>query len=780
MLRKLFGLRRGEADRLIEAGRQCEAEGRFAEACERYQAAADAYPGYGRAHLNLGIALEARGDRVAAALAFERALALRPGEPYASYNLGRIRHLAGEPAAAKALLDAALAAKPDFPEALVLLADVREALGDAAGAESALRQAADRRPAFAGALRNYGALLSRQGRWEESAEAYRRAADADPSDAEACYELGNALVKAARPEPALLAFGEATRRRPGFAEAWCNRGNVLADRGSRDEALACFNRALEIRPDYAEAHLGLGNVYGGVDRLEDAAGHFRRALELDPGLSLARLNLGIVLSDQGRQAEALDAFRTVLAAVPGWPEARWALALAEVPAMRPTGDDLAQTRQRIASAFDKLERWCAEQGGPEAWRAVGIQQPFWLPYQAENNRPLLEPYGRACARLMGAWQARRGIAPPVHRARAGERLRIGIVSQHLRDHSVWHALLRGWFQGLDPARFALHAFCLDPQDDDATRYARSRAAAFVQGRIGLESWVEAIEQARPDVLIYPEVGMDPLTLRLASLRLAPVQAASWGHPETTALPTIDAYLSADGLEPAGAQDHYSERLVRLPHLGCHLEPRSEPSEAPDLAALGAAPGVPLLISPGTPFKYAPEHDGVLPEIVQRLGACRVVLFRYRNAALAGAFEARLRQAFEARGVDFDRHAVFVPWMAKRAFHGLLSRADVFLDTIGFSGFNTALQALECNLPVVTIEGRFLRGRLASGILRRMGLDELVAADAGAYVDLAVRLARDPDFRREIRGRLEAARPILYRDDAALRGLEDFLERGSRA
>jgi len=776
MFRMLLRPRRARAERQIAAGRRREAEGRLEEACAHYRAAAEALPGYAPAYLNLGVALEALGDRNAAAEAFERALRAQPGEPYASYNLGRIRHLSGNPSAALTLLEAALAARPDFAEALILLADVREALGDTPGAESALRQASDRQPGLVGALKNLGALLGRQGRWEDAADAYRRAADADAADADGCYELGNAQVKLGRLEQALQAYAEATRRRPEFAEAWCHRGNVLADRGSREEALACFRRALEIRPDYAEAHLGLGNVYGAVERLEDAEGHFRRALELDPGLALARLNLGIVLSDQGRQAEAREAFRAALEAVPDWPEARWALALCEVPALRPAGDDLRATRRRIAEAFGALERWCAEQARPEAWRAVGIQQPFWLPYQAENNRPLLEPYGRACTRLMGEWHVRRRSASSARVPRADGRVRVGIVSQHLREHSVWHALLRGWFQRLDPRRFAIHAFCLDPGEDEATRTARSRAASFVQGRIGLDGWVEAIEQASPDVLIYPEVGMDPLTLRLASLRLAPVQAASWGHPETTALPTIDAYLSADGLEPAGAQEHYTERLVRLPHLGCYLEPRIEPGAASDLAALGAARGEPVLVSPGTPFKYAPEVDWVLPELARRIGACRIVLFRYRNAALARTFEARMRQAFAARGVDFDRHAVFVPWMSKRDFHGLLSAADAFIDTIGFSGFNTALQAIECGLPVVTVEGRFLRGRLASALLQRMGMDELVTADPNAYVELAARIACDPAYRRGIRDRLASARSALYFDDAAVGGLEDFLAR----
>jgi predicted O-linked N-acetylglucosamine transferase (SPINDLY family) len=107
----------------------------------------------------------------------------------------------------------------------------------------------------------------------------------------------------------------------------------------------------------------------------------------------------------------------------------------------------------------------------------------------------------------------------------------------------------------------------------------------------------------------------------------------------------------------------------------------------------------------------------------------------------------------------------------------MRRADLCLDSIGFSGFNTALQALECSLPMVTCEGRFLRGRLASGILRRIGLHELVARDDQEYVAAAVKLMRDSVRREDLRRRIEGQRHLLYADTAPVRALEAFLLQG---
>jgi predicted O-linked N-acetylglucosamine transferase (SPINDLY family) len=760
------------ADDHIADGRRAEEAGRWQEACAHYRRAIAASPDYAPAHLNLGIALDAMGEAAAAEASFSAALEHDPGDAYAHYNLARLRHARADSVSAESHLRAALAARRDFPEAQVLLAHVLESRGELDAAAAALEAALRHRPGYAGALRNYGLLLGRLGRWAEAAEALQRAIAAAPEDADAQYSLGNACMRLDRPEEALRAYRQATALRPGFAEAWCNLGNVLADRGSHEEAARCLEKAIALKPDHADAHVGMGNVLARARQLERAADCFRRALAIDPGIAVAQLNLGNALIDQGLRAEALECLRAAVALRPGSPEARWALAMAHVPGLRATEDELGRLRGEIGAAFDDLVAWFDAHRGPEAYRAVGVAQPFWLAYQEENNRPLLERYGKLCARLMGEWQARRGLQPAARRAPGP--IRVGVVSQFFRDHSVWNALMRGWFERLDAQRFALGAFCLDPQEDAETRFARARAARFEQGHIGLDRWAEVILDAQPDVLIYPEIGMDPMTVKLASLRLARVQVASWGHPETSGLPSIDAYLSAALLEPDNAAEHYSERLVALPNLGCHVHPRKHEAVAPDVAAWGIDAGAPLLVCPGTPFKYAPEHDAVFTAIARRLPEGRLVFFRYHTPALSRALEARLRAAFAREGLEFDRHAIFVPWQDKGPFLGLLGHARVFLDTIGFSGFNTALQAVQCGLPIVARDGRFLRGRLASGILRRLGLHELAATSDEAYVGLAVRLVRDAEFHASVRQRMAAQQHLLYADDAPILALEEFL------
>jgi predicted O-linked N-acetylglucosamine transferase (SPINDLY family) len=709
-------LRRGKgveaSQRLIARGSALERQGRLPEACRAYRAAVDAAPAHAAAHLNLGVALEELGQPDDAERAYEAARRLEPASAYAAFNLGKLAYTRGQLPRALQLLGEALHHKPDLAEAQVVLASVHEARGDLQAAQLCLEAALRARPGYAGALRNLGLLHARL-------------------------------------------------------------GNVLFDARRLDEARAHFSRAIDLQPALAEAHAGLGNVLAAEKRVEDATVCYRRALGLDPGLVHAHINLGNMLAARGQVPQARECFEAALALDPESAEARWCRAMTALPSLRLSADELPASRAQFAAQIAALERWFDDERAARGFRVVGLRQPFWLAYQDERNVELLRGYGRLCARLMHAWPARPQPAAPA--PRASRRIRVGIVSQYFRQHSVWNALVKGWMTQIDRRHFELLAFCLGGGEDAETRIARENASLFERGPKPLEQWADGIVAARPDVLLYPEIGMDQMCVRLAALRLAPLQATSWGHPETSGLPTVDCFVSAEFLEPEDAPANYTEELVRLPNLGCYVQPETEVPD-PRLEGLGLDPGVPLLVCPGTPYKYAPEHDAVFPRIARELGDCRFLFFAYWTRELTEQLQQRIASAFERHGLDAGRYVRVLPWLERRQFLGLLSRADAYLDTIGFSGINTALQAIQCGLPPVTREGRFLRGRFASGILRRIGLHELVAQSEDDYVARAVRLCRDPGYREALRARIAASGRALYEDPLPIRALETFLRR----
>ena len=75
---------------------------------------------------------------------------------------------------------------------------------------------------------------------------------------------------------------------------------------------------------------------------------------------------------------------------------------------------------------------------------------------------------------------------------------------------------------------------------EAIRAAADRTVVLPQQ---LSICHEKIRAERVDVLVYPELGIDPVTYFLAFGRLAPAQAAWWGgHPDTSGIPAIDYFI----------------------------------------------------------------------------------------------------------------------------------------------------------------------------------------------------------------------------------------------
>ena len=762
-----------DADCLIARGDQAEREGNLREACEHYRAAVEMAPRYATAHLNLGVALEASGDADGAAEAYETALVIDPANPYANYNLGKLLYTRGLLDRAEELLRCGIKHKPKFAEAQVVLSSVYEAQGKLGDAAAALQLALEHKPDWAGALFNYGTVLKNLRRLSEAVAILQRAIVLEPGNADWLNTLGNVLVEQGRRDESIPYYKRALELKPDFAEAHFNLGNCFSDQRRWEEAFACYNKAVQLNPKFAASYVGLGNALKERGQPDDAIICYQKALRLKPDLPEAHCNLGGAFRDQDRFDEALHHLAEALSLLPESADVRWLFTMCQIPAVCEGDDEPERFRNAFSRQLQELEQWFDATRLASGVSAVGNQQPFYLAYQEQSNGDLLRRHGSLCVRIMRNWfEQQRFIAPG--RRNTGNAIRVGIVSGHFYSHPVWDAIVKGWMQELDHERFTLHCSYLGSKQDTETQIAISRAAHFEQGNRELRQWVDTILDQRLDVLVYPEIGMDPLTLKLASLRLAPAQVTTWGHPETTGLETIDHYLSAVELEPPDAHKNYTENLVLLPHLGCWFERSGVHAADPNLANSNIDTGYPLLLCPGTPFKYSPTHDWVLTEIARRLGRCRFVFFTHSVRNMSEKLRRRLEVVFSRAGLRFSDFVTFIPWQSRPAFHGWLKRADVVLDTIGFSGFNTAMQAMECAAPIVAKEGRFMRGRLASGILRRMGITELVAQSEEDYVKLVVRLAQDAQYGAHMRERIQTSRSILFEDAAPIRAMEAFL------
>ncbi len=640
--------------------------------------------------------------------------------------------------------------------------------------------------------------------------ALRRILVQDPSDFAALNNSGAVLLSRGAVTDAALLLSRAVAVAPLRAEPWACLANVAARVSNWSGAVAAARRAAILLPADPDVHALLGEAWAAIERFGDAARTLRHAVALAPDNDTVRWRLGLALLEENRLAEAMaqlvptlvsgaasstllvqagiafynkglmqqaqDFFDLALGTDPTHVTAAWYKMTSLLPQVARSQDEIDRQRAAYGAALGDMERLCAENPDVAATLArAPLPLPFYLPYQGQLDRDLQQRLGRLWCRVMASHPAAPTYLKP--RPRRHRKTRIGIVSGFFRLHSNWKIPIKGWLDGLDRQRFALFGYYTDGRIDDHTGAAAKQFDRFVQGPLDLSEWIARIVADRLDLLLFPEIGMDPTTGRLAGLRLAPVQCASWGHPQTSGMPTIDYFLSSDLMEGDNAQAHYSEELVRLPNLSlCYHPDHLAEIESVERGDLGLADDAVLYWCCQNLSKYLPRHDDVFPRIAQQVPEAKFLFLddpakREGN----GVFRARLHDAFARHGLDWRRHCLFLPRLSQPRFLGVTRLADVFLDAIGWSGCNSVLDALAFGLPVVTLPGAFMRGRHAAAILRQLGFTDGIAMDEPDYVDRAVRLGQSPALRRDWRDHIAQRRERLFGDAAPVRALADFFE-----
>ena len=230
------------------------------------------------------------------------------------------------------------------------------------------------------------------------------------------------------------------------------------------------------------------------------------------------------------------------------------------------------------------------------------------------------------------------------------------------------------------------------------------------------------------------------------------------------------------MEPPGAQDHYTERLVLLPNLSTYYEPPELQPVALARADVGLRAGATLFWCGQSLFKYLPQFDQVFARIARDAGDCQFAFIRYgQGTYLDEKFLRRLERAFAAVGLRAADHCVLLPRLDPHRFVAAIGLCDIVLDSIGWSGCNSTLEGLHHDLPIVTMKGSLMRGRHTAAILARMAVEDTVTETPDDYVVAAVRLARDPAWRQTVKTRISQSKHRLYRDTACISALEQFLE-----
>jgi predicted O-linked N-acetylglucosamine transferase (SPINDLY family) len=593
------------------------------------------------------------------------------------------------------------------------------------------RRQASLGPALAEAQQRLGMVLASTVGLDLAIAPLTRVTWLAPAHVDGYVNLAIVLIELQRFERAVTALRRALAVMPGEADIHHGIGASAAALGRAMEAERSFRRALRLQIDRAETMVRLANVLVGLRRPGEAASLGRRALCLVPSRGPGHFDLGVALSRLERHREAVT---FSLRALTLEPRSTQALVNAAASLVL-LGESRRAVNYLTRAAF-------ADGAGPDPFRNLMAVMSY-DPGIGEEERWTI-------ARALSTRHAAQPIAAGFIMSRDPERrLTIGYLSSDLYHHAVARCL-GPIIAAHDKTRLRLVCYAAGEETDTTTDQLRRSVDEWRPvASLSDAAVAQRVREDEVDVLVIVGGRFDRNRPLVASHRAAPVQISLFDGG-TSGLEAMD-YLLTDRVLVAPARrrrERFAERVLRLPSIHLYA-PSRDP--VPALAPPCIESGFVTFGCFSNPMKIGRDVLQLWKRVLASVpGSVLTLKYMTRYA------DAELRQRV-LRDIELDPARLrflsaddSVPDHLRR-YEGV----DIALDTFPFTGSTTAWEALDMGVPVVTLLGDNVVGRLSASLLKPIGLHDLVATDLDGYIRIAKGLAEDRARLARLRAGLRA-------------------------
>ena len=552
------------------------------------------------------------------------------------------------------------------------------------------------------------------------------------SDVEGLFSQGIDAFQRGDMDRAATCFGTAFTRDPNFAPAYNGLGLVLMSLGAMPEALERYETAIRLAPDFASPYINRGIVLRALGKPQEALESLDRAIRLMPDNPNAHSNRASILTELSQFVPAVAAFDRTLEINPNYRHARGLRLLNKVQMC-----DWTNLEADLADLAARIDR--GEHASPP-WALIPLLD------RPDCQRKMAEAY------IASDMRENPSLGPLRKRPRP-ERIKIGYFSWDFHRHATAH-LIAELFERHDRSKFEITAFSWGPRtDDDMQRRLKAGVDHFIEVADKGPGEIARLSRERE---IDIAVDLKGITLghRLGifSFRAAPIQVHYLGYPHTIGAPYIDYLIADDTIIPETHRQFYRETVVTLPGSYQVNDSRRKTSDSNfgradlDLPEEGF-----VFCALNNNFKILPPTFDSWMRILAAVPGS--ILWLLDDSDI---IKNNLRKAARARGVDPER-LVFAPRVKSEEHLARLKSAGLFLDSWPCNAHTTASDALWVGLPVLTFPGNTFTSRVASSLVKAVGMPELIMSSQAEYEATAIALANDPARLQALKDKLIANR-----------------------
>ena len=267
------------------------------------------------------------------------------------------------------------------------------------------------------------------------------------------------------------------------------------------------------------------------------------------------------------------------------------------------------------------------------------------------------------------------------------------------------------------------------------------------GDLNPKSAADLIRNDNVDILVHVDGYWWPTMSYLMLNRMAPIQLTYvlTGWPNSTGIPTIDYIFAEDNAILAHEEKSFTEKVYHLDFGYQMFEPIEEFPDVPPLPALENN-----YITFGYFNQIKKVNNPLLKlwaEILKAVPNSKLLVHRDEfNEVVQGNWYDQ----FEKFGINRDR-LIFLN--DESDFLNIKAKADIALDSLPYNGATVTIDSFMMGVPVISMYGNIMQGRVAARMNHSVGYPELVAKNEEEYVKIAVDLANNIEKLKEMRSSL---------------------------
>ena len=553
------------------------------------------------------------------------------------------------------------------------------------------------------------------------------------------------------------------RNVPGQAGVWLDLGLIRHQRRALEDSLAAFDKAASLEPDKPQGHANgitvmkeLGRTSEALERIEQLPKSIQQSVAVKSALAgiwmeLQELEKAEIVYQTLCRQEPCDAghwlnhaaclrglirinacHRVLKQGILFHPNDRQlTLALAQCLAELGRQGPAVEVMRRLLEQSEVLEDGLMIN---VQFHAAGYQLMSSKELQSLSSRWEKQKYKAGIGPL---W------ADHIQEPCENRPLRVGYFSADFANHPVGRFLLPV-LQQHDKSQVHVIGLHHGPHNDAVTAQIKAACDDWLDLRYRSDLWAaRMIADKQIDVLV--ELGGYTGHSRPGVLthRPARIQLSYLGYYAPTYLEAIDGWIGDEELF-AGLNkiDQASHQLLKISSGYMSFAPDSLPPIAERCQA--------------SRFRFGSfNHSRKLTQRCVEL-FCDVLTANPNSDLILKSIsfsehdeQERIRKLFRTRGLSDDR-LIVLPWIKGWENHmALYKEMDVALDPIPYGGATTTCEALTMGVPVLSLAGPGMVGRLSASVLASAGQSEWIAKTKIEYIELSEQAAK-----RGIRDRKE--------------------------